>query len=99
MENLTTINCYRRIKALIPSEKFRIIETRLAGETNTRLEAFLNIIIAGYTIDFALANYKKLYEYLKNKPIGYSEALRTYSIYPGLESGIYITKTKWFELN
>ena len=75
------------------------VEGDLVYESNERLEAFWHLIIAGYSPDFALENYIKLYEYLKDKPIDYTEALTTYATFPGLESGIYVTKTKWYELN
>lgn len=99
MENKTTFNYYHKIKALLPADKFKLINHILSEESNSKLEAFWHIIIAGYPVEFALANYVKLYEYLKDKPIVYSEALTTYSIYPKLKSGIYVTKTKWYELN
>jgi len=99
MKTITTLNYYGKIKSLLPHDQFQLIEKKINDESNSRLEAFWNILIAGYPIDFAYANYKKLYEYLKDKPIEYSEALITFVIYPGLHSGIYIIKTKWFELN
>jgi len=99
MKKLATLDYYGKIKSILPSYKFQRIATKLNYESNYRLEAFWNIIVAGYSPDFALANYEKLYEYLQDKPIEYSEALTTFVIYPGLHSGIYITKTKWFELN
>lgn len=99
MSNKTTINYFFSLKSLLPPENFREIEKKIAKDSNERLEAFWTIIVAGYPIDFALSNYKQLHAYLKDKPIDYSEALTTYSIYPGLHNGIYITKTKWYELN
>jgi hypothetical protein len=99
MKKIATLDYYGKIKSILPSNKFQKIENRLSYESNYRLEAFWNIVIAGYSIDFAMANYEKLYEYLQDKPIDYFEALTTFVIYPGLDSGIYITKTKWFELN
>ena len=99
MENKTTFNFYYKIKALLPAEEFKHVNHILSKESNNKLEAFWNIIIAGYPVEFALSNYAKLYEYLKDKPIVYSEALTTYSVYPKLKSGIYVRKTKWYELN
>lgn len=99
MKTITTSNYHGKIKSLLPYNKFQLIEKEINDESNSRLEAFWNIVIAGYPIDFALAKYKKLHEYLKDKPIEYSEALITFETYPGLHSGIYIIKTKWFELN
>jgi hypothetical protein len=99
MKKIATLDYYGKIKSILPSNKFQKIENRLSYESNYRLEAFWNIVVAGYSIDFAMANYEKLYEYLQDKPIDYFEALTTFVIYPGLDSGIYITKTKWFELN
>jgi len=94
-----TSDYYDKIKSILPSEKFQRIENILNYEANFRLEAFWHIIIAGYSIDFAVRNYEKLYEYLKDKSIGYSQALTTFVMYPELNSGIYLTKTMWFELN
>jgi len=99
MKTTVTRNYFSRIKSVISAEEFKRIENILADEKNSRLESFWNITIAGYPVDFAMANYKKLFEYLQDKPIDYSEALTTFVIYPGLYSGIYFTKTKWFELN
>ena len=99
MKSKTTLNYQKKIKSLVTSEIWQNIEEEIACESNESLEAFWHIIIAGYSVDFALVNYIKLYEYLKDKPIDYTEALTTYATYPGLESGMYVTKTKWFELN
>lgn len=99
MKTITSLNYYGKIKSLLPHSIFQLIEKKINDENNSQLEAFWNIIIAGYPINFALENYKKLYEYLKDKPIEYSEALTTFVTYPGLHSGIYVIKTKWFELN
>ena len=98
MERVATMNFFRKIKSLVPVKKFEKIERDLLVP-NEKLEAFWNIIIAGYSVDFANSNYNQLYEYLKDKPIEYSYALTTYAKYPGLKYGIYITKTKWYELN
>ncbi len=99
MKEIKESNYFRKIRGLLPPQKFRDIEGLLSTETNERLEAFWNILIAGYPVDFVLNNYEQLYEYLTDKLIDYSDALVTYVIYPELTSGIYITKTKWFELN
>ncbi|HKI88642.1 MAG TPA: hypothetical protein VKA38_06415 [Draconibacterium sp.] len=99
MRNKTSINYYYSLKSLLPPKKFSGIKKKIAKDSNERLEALWSIIIAGYPVDFALSNYKQLHAYLQDKPIDYSEALTTYSIYPGLNIGIYITKTKWYELN
>ncbi len=99
MKSKTTLDYHKKIKSLLSSDIWQDIEAELVCESNERLEAFWHIIIAGYSADFALVNYTKLYEYLKDKPIDYSEALTTYATYPGMESGMYVTKTKWFEMN
>lgn len=99
MNSKTTLNYQNKIKSLLTQETWQCIEEDLLYESNERLEAFWHIIIAGYTVDFALVNYIKLYEYLKDKPIDYTEALTTYATYPGLDSGMYVSKTKWYELN
>jgi hypothetical protein len=99
MKSKTTLCFYNKIKSLLSNDDFANVEKEIMYASNDNLEAFWNIIIAGYSVNFAKINYMKLYEYLKNKPIDYSEALTTYATYPGLDSGIYVTKTKWFELN
>ena len=99
MNNKTSINYYHSLKSLLPRKKFEEIRHKIVKDSNERLEALWSIIVAGYPVDFALSNYKQLYAYLQDKPISYSEALTTYSIYPGLNNGIYIPKTKWYELN
>ena len=99
MNNKSSINYYDSLKSLLPPDKFKIIKNKIAKDSSERLEAFWSIIIAGYPVDFALLNYKQLYAYLLDKPIDYTEALTTYSVYQGLGNGIYIAKTKWYELN
>ena len=99
MKKTATLDYYGKIKSILPSHKFQKIENRLNYESNCRLEAFWNIVVAGFSIDFALANYEKLYEYLQDQPIEYSEALTTFVCYPGVKSGIILEKTRWFELN
>jgi hypothetical protein len=99
MKSKTTVNFYNKIRALLSDCEFESVEVDLLNASNESLEAFWTIIVAGYSVEFALVNYAKLFEYLKDKPIEYSEALTTYATYPELDSGIYITKTKWFELN
>jgi hypothetical protein len=99
MKSRTTLNYYAKIKSLLTPNKFKFVKHTIENSPNEHLEAFYNIIIAGYPIDFAIANYTKLHEYLKNNAMDYSEALDTYISYPGLEPGIYLVKTKWYELN
>jgi hypothetical protein len=99
MRSRTTVCFYNKIKSLLTKDEFSTIEEEIMYASNESLEAFWNILIAGYSVNFAKINYRKLYEYLRNKPLEYSEALTTYATYPGLDSGIYVTKTKWFELN
>ena len=99
MNSKTTVNFKNKIRSLLSNNSWEYIEEDLYDESNERLEAFWHIVIAGYSVDFALVNYIKLYEYLKDKPVSYSEALTTYATYPGLDSGMYVTKTKWYELN
>jgi hypothetical protein len=99
MNSRTTLNYYGKIRSLLTPNKFNFVKNTIGKSSNEELEAFYNIIIAGYPIDFAVSNYMKLYEYLRGKPINYSEALDTYVTYPGLEPGIHLTKTKWYELN
>ena len=99
MENRTDLKYYDKIKSLLPPEQFNIAKEELFHAGDESLEAFWNIIVAGYPVDFALENYTQLYDYLKDKPIKYTDALTTYVEYPGLKEGIYFTKTQWFELN
>lgn len=99
MNSRITINYYDSLKSLLPREKFNDIKHKISKDSNERLEALWSIVVAGYPLDFALSHYKQLYAYLQDKPMDYTEALTTFSIYPGLNNGIYITKTKWYELN
>ena len=99
MGNRVSTNYFTKIQVLLPANKFQEIELDLLIAQDEKLEAFWNIIIAGYPVEFAISNYVQLYDYLKDKKIDYSQALTTYKIFPELEDGIYITKTKWFELN
>ena len=99
MKNKTTVNFYYKIKSLLSPEDFKKIKYKLYDVTNESLEAFYHIIVAGYSVNFALKNYRNLYEYIEDNPIRYSEALVTYAFYPGVEGGMHVSKTQWFELN
>lgn len=84
---------------MLPCHKFNRVAAKLQNASNDELEAFWHLIVAGYSVEFATENFQKLYDYLKDRPIYYAEALVTYRIYPGLSAGIFINKTQWFELN
>ncbi|QGY43803.1 hypothetical protein GM418_09060 [Maribellus comscasis] len=99
MENRTTVNYYYKIKVLLSPEDFNTVEEGLDYAPNNSLEAFYHIIVAGYSAEFALANYRNLYEYVTEKSITYSNALVSYAFYPGMDAGMYVTKTQWYELN
>ncbi|MBN1985612.1 MAG: hypothetical protein JW761_04875 [Prolixibacteraceae bacterium] len=99
MENRTIVNYYYKIKILLSREDFAAVEEELDYAPNQSLEAFYHIVVAGYSADFALDNYRNLYEYVKEKEIGYATALVSYAFYPGMDAGMYITKTQWYELN
>ena len=99
MKNFITLNYYCKIKAILSTEEFNTIEKIISKDSNERLEAFWNFIVAGYSVEFALANYKMLYNFIKDKPIDYSESLITYITYPKMNEGIFLEKTKWYELN
>ncbi len=99
MRKTQTSVFYDKIKSILSPENFQKIENQINEVSNLKLEAFWHIIVAGYSAEFAVKNYVKLYDFLQNKPISYTQALITFVIYPGLKSGIYIKKTRWFELN
>jgi hypothetical protein len=99
MKNTETVNYYNKIKSLLPPKEFKKIDKELYLATNEQLEAFWNIIVAGFPVNFALMNFLKLCNYLQDKEMDYFEALKTIVCYPGLKSGIILQKTRWFELN
>lgn len=99
MKNIMESDFRRKIQSVLPCHKYNRVAIKLQNATNDELEAFWHLIVAGYSVDFAVENFEKLYDYLKDRPIYYNEALITYRIYPGLPTGIFITKTQWFELN
>lgn len=99
MKNIMESDFRQKIQSVLPCHKFNRVAAKLQNATNDELEAFWHLIVAGYSVDFAVENFEKLYDYLKDRPIYYNEALITYRIYPGLPTGIFITKTQWFELN
>lgn len=99
MENRITTNYYQKIKILLSPEDFCTVENELECASNPSLEAFWHIIVAGYSADFAVSNYRKLYDYIVDKSIPYNDALVTYAFYPEIDGGMYVTKTQWFELN
>jgi hypothetical protein len=99
MKNTETVNYYNKIKSLLPAKEFKKIDKELYFATNEQLEAFWNIIVAGFSVNFALLNFVKLHSYLQDKAMDYFEALKTFVNYPGLKSGIILQKTRWFELN
>ena len=84
----------------MPSDQFQDIAEELFCASSEELEAFWSIMYAGYSVEFALSNYTHLYNYVKDKNIEYSEALKiVYSFYPGLDEGIFINHPQWYELN
>lgn len=99
MRKTKTSEFYDKIKSVLSPESFHKIENQINEESNFKLEAFWHIIVAGYSAEFAAKNYEKLYNFLQDKPFSYTQALITFVIYPGLKSGIYVKKTRWFELN
>ncbi len=99
MKTRTTLNYYAKIKSLLSPPMFNFVKNSLENSSNEQLEAFWHIFIAGYPIDFALDNYRNLHEFLKNDAMDYTEALDTHISYPGLETGIQLVKTRWYELN
>lgn len=99
MKNTETVNFYNKIKSLLPPKEFNRIDEELYYATNEQLEAFWNIIVAGFPVKFALMNFVKLHSFLSDKAIDYFEALKTFVCYPGLKSGIILQKTRWYELN
>ena len=99
MKKIQQSGFHRKIQSVLPSHQYCKVEKLLANSSNDELEAFWHLIVAGYSVEFTARNFQKLYDYLKDKPIYYSEALVTYRIYPGLKTGVLINKTQWFELN
>jgi hypothetical protein len=99
MKGIITLNYYNKLKSILPEEEFITIEKLISNDSNEQLEAFWNLVVAGYSVEFALENYKMLYDFIKDKPIDYSESLITYVTYPKIDKGIFLEKTKWFELN
>jgi hypothetical protein len=100
MKNKTTSDYLRKIEEILPSDKYNEIMKELIFARNEHLEAFWNIISAGYSFEFAQLNYINLYDYIKDKDIDYTDALRTvYTFYPGLNAGIYVKKPEWYEMN
>ncbi len=100
MGHKTTLNYLQKIRDVIPNKQFQDIAEELFNASSEELEAFWNIIYAGYSVEFALSNYTHLYDYVRNKNIKYSDALKiVYTFYPGLDAGIFIKHPEWFELN
>ena len=100
MKKRATFNYYQRIKNLLPVHTFKTVEKRLCNIPNNEMEALWNILSAGYPVDFALTNYKSVYEHTTKNRTTYSNTLSAlYSIYPGLMAGIRVKDTEWFELN
>ena len=100
MKKRTALNYIQKIEALLPSNIFKLIEKDLLKIQEKYLEAFWNIISAGYTIDFALNNCKSIFCYKNKNQISYTDTLVTlYSVYPGLIAGVEAKIPDWFELN
>lgn len=99
MENEIKLNYYQKIKILLSVKDFKAVENELEHASNNSLEAFWHLIVAGYSIDFTISNYRTLYKYIAEKSISYNDALVTYAFYPEIDGGMYVTKTQWFELN
>lgn len=100
MKNKKTLNNFRKIQKYLPQDKFSYLKKELLKVPDNQLEAFGNIITAGYNVNFAVMNYLNLYEYVSHNSVDYSSALKIiYSIYPGLNIGIHINEPEFFELN
>lgn len=99
MKQAETINYYNKISSILPPDEFEKIEFQLNHVPDEQLEAFWNIIVAGYSAEFALTHYVHLFNFLQDKAMDYYDALITFVSYPGLVSGIFLKKTRWFELN
>ena len=100
MGHKTTLGYLQKIRDVLSSDQFQDIAEELFSASGEELEAFWNIIYAGYSTDFALSNYTHLYNYVKDKQIEYSEALKiVYSFYSDLDEGIFIHHPEWYELN
>lgn len=100
MKNKMTLTYFQKIRKIIPSELFHVVSTELLIASEDELEALWTIIVAGYPISFALLNYKNLFEYVDTNNITYPDALKTvYTLYPGVNAGIYVKYPEWFESN
>jgi hypothetical protein len=100
MKNKMTLTYFQKIRKTMSSELFQVVSKELIIASEDELEALWTIFIAGYSISFALSNYKNLHEYVKGKNLTYSNALKIiYDLYPGLNAGIHLKYPDWFELN
>lgn len=100
MKDRTTFNYLRKIQNFLSADNYYKIENELFEIDENKLEAFWNLIIAGYSINFAILNYVNVYEYNLNNSTSYSSTLKNiYSVFPGLNAGISIIEPEWFELN
>ncbi len=99
MNSVSAIDFYRNLKAILPASEFARIEKKISSISRECLEAFWHIIVAGYSVDFALNYFELIYDYIKDKAVEYPDVLKTYVIYPGLDNGFFIEKKQWFELN
>jgi len=100
MKNKNTLNNFRKIQKYLPQDKFSDLKKKLLKVPDYKLEAFWNILAAGYDVNFAVMNYLNLYEYVCHNSVDYSSALKiVYSIYPGLNIGMHINEPEFFELN
>lgn len=100
MGHKTTLNYLQKIRDILPEGKFQEIAEELFCASSDELESFWNIMYAGYSVEFAISNYKHLFDYIKDKDIKYADALKiVYTFYPGLDAGIFIKHPEWFEFN
>lgn len=100
MKNKTTENYYIKIQRFLTQSIFKAVENTLSDVPNKYLESFWNIIVAGYSVEFAAKNFVHLYDYVKHHDVDYNEGLKTmYSVYPGLNAGVYVKTLDWYELN
>lgn len=98
MKRTTTSEYYRKLRTVLPWSEFRKLDYPVI-ENSDKLEAFWHIIVAGYSVEFALRNFSDLYDYVEKTKVKYSVALTTLVTFPKLGSAIYLTKTQWYELN
>ena len=100
MKNNPNYKFIDQIQDLIMLYELNQIESRLPFIQQEYKKSFLIIVFAGYSVNIALKNYKKLYRFIETNHISYSQGIQMITkIAKNRENGMVIENLTVYELN